>query len=116
MLKEHPELANITVRKNLNDMFLQAYELEVAWMKYITDGVLGFNNSIIEKTIAYFCEDRMKLLGIGDTGMFDHAEKTYIVSLLEKFGNHNEAKTNFFEGNVKNYSKGSLNFEEDWCD
>jgi ribonucleoside-diphosphate reductase beta chain len=113
MLREHPELSNIYVRKNVNDMFMKAYELEVNWMKYITSGgVPGFNDEVIEKTVAWFCEDRMKLLGLGGTGMFDHAEKTYIVSLLEKNGTHNDKKTNFFEGTVSNYSKGSLNFDD----
>jgi ribonucleoside-diphosphate reductase beta chain len=34
------------------------------------------------------------------------------ISWFDSFSSFNEQKTNFFEGNVVNYSKGSLNLDD----
>jgi len=33
---------------------------------------------------------------------------------IDDFSKFNDHKTNFFEGNVTNYTKGNLVFERDW--
>jgi len=34
------------------------------------------------------------------------------IKWVDDFGKFNDQKTNFFEGNVANYSKGSLDFDD----
>ena len=113
-VRENPDEPYFMWRRNVNLMFDNAYKLEVSWMKYIFDGLVPDN--ILESTVAYFCKKRAKAIGMYDEeeDVFGHGTKTFLVKKLESFGKFNDTKTNFFEGNVKNYSKGSLgNWDED---
>jgi ribonucleoside-diphosphate reductase beta chain len=112
--KENPDEMWFRIRPTVIKMFDDAYRLEVNWMKYITRGRM--TDAMIEQTVAYFVRDRMKLIGMYDEheDKYGHGRKTPLVQKLESFGKFNDTKTNFFEGNVKNYSKGSLdNWDED---
>ena len=44
--------------------------------------------------------------------MFPEVGQKNPLSWFDSFSSFNEHKTNFFEGNVTNYSKGSLNFDD----
>lgn len=113
-IRENPDEPWFMYRAQVNNMFDEAYMLETEWMKYATQGLV--NDDQIEATVAYFCKKRAKAIGMYDEeeDRFGHGYKTTLVKKLESFGNFNETKTNFFEGNVKNYSKGSLVFSDDW--
>lgn len=113
-IRENPDEPWFLYRSLVNDMFDKAYKIETDWMKYIYNG--EENNTVIESTVAYFCKKRAKAIGMYDEveDRFGHGMKTPLVKKLESFNNFNGTKTNFFEGNVKNYSKGSLNFDDDW--
>ena len=113
-IREHPNEPWFLYRSQVNTMFNEAYELEVNWLKYIAKDLIS--DTVIESTVAYFCKKRAKAIGMYDEeeDRFGHGSKTLLVRKLESFGSFNETKTNFFEGNVKNYSKGSLEFDEDW--
>jgi ribonucleoside-diphosphate reductase beta chain len=89
-------------------MFREAVRLESSWGKYITQGqILGLTDEIIEQYIKYLADERLKAVGM---------EKLYNVAhpikWVDNFSNFNDQKTNFFEGNVTNYSKGSLNLDD----
>ena len=114
MTKEE-DLMWFRIRPKVVKMFDDAYKLEVSWMKYINPELAP---ELIEASIAYLVKDRMKMIGFYDEEEDKYAfgRKTSLVKKLEEFGSHNDQKTNFFEGTVKNYSKGSLEFQDDWAE
>ena len=91
-------------------MFKEAVILESEWGKYITQGqILGLTDDIVEQYIKYLADDRLRSVGF---------EKIYNVEnpikWVDDFAKFNDQKTNFFEANVANYSKGSLTFDDDF--
>ncbi len=108
--KERPDLFTEQLKADVVEMFKKAVELESDWGKYITQGqILGLTNDIVEQYIQYLADDRLTSVGF---------EKIYNVSnpikWVDDFSKFNDQKTNFFEGNVANYSKGSLTFDDDF--
>jgi len=108
--KERPDLFTEELKADVYDMFRKAVELESGWGKYITQGqILGLTDAIVEQYIQYLADDRLVSVGF---------EKIYNVvnpiKWVDDFAKFNDQKTNFFEGNVVNYSKGSLSFDDDF--
>ena len=108
--KERADLFTPKLRADVIKMFKEAVELEVAWGKYITQGqILGLTDDIVEQYIKYLADDRLRSVGF---------EKIYNVpnpiKWVDDFSKFNDQKTNFFEANVTNYSKGSLTFDDDF--
>ena len=108
--KERPDLFTEDLKAEVIEMFKQAVELEISWGKYITQGqILGLTDEIVEQYIKYLADDRLTSVGF---------EAIYHVSnpikWVDDFSKFNDQKTNFFEGNVTNYSKGSLTFDDDF--
>ncbi len=106
--RERPELFTKKLLDEVYDMFREAVELESSWGKYITNGqILGLTDNIIEQYIQYLADERLKAVGM---------EKLYNVAhpikWVDNFSSFNDQKTNFFEGNVANYSKGSLDLDD----
>jgi ribonucleoside-diphosphate reductase beta chain len=109
--KENPSLFTPEVIENIKNMFYQAYELERDWGYYITgEQILGFSNQLIDNFIKYLTNQRLKAIGIDK--LFPEVEDKNPLSWFDSFSSFNEQKTNFFEANVTNYSKGSLNFDD----
>jgi ribonucleoside-diphosphate reductase beta chain len=108
--KERPDLFTEQLKNDVYDMFKKAVELESSWGKYITQGqILGLTDAIVEQYIQYLADDRLTSVGF---------EKLYNVTnpikWVDDFAKFNDQKTNFFEGTVTNYSKGSLSFDDDF--
>lgn len=108
--RERPDLFTAELKAEVIEMFKKAVELEVAWGKYITQGqILGLTDGIVEQYIQYLADDRLTSVGF---------EKLYNVTnpikWVDDFAKFNDQKTNFFEGTVTNYSKGSLSFDDDF--
>lgn len=108
--RERADLFTAELKAEVIEMFKQAVELEVAWGKYITQGqILGLTDDIVEQYIKYLADDRLTAVGF---------DKLYNVSnpikWVNDFAKFNDQKTNFFEGTVTNYSKGSLSFDDDF--
>ena len=106
--KERPDLFTQQLKDEVIEMFKKAVELESNWGKYITQGsILGLTDDIIDQYIRYLADERLKAVGY---------EKLYNVShpikWVDDFAKFNDQRTNFFEGTVTNYSKGSLNFDD----
>jgi ribonucleoside-diphosphate reductase beta chain len=106
--KERPELFTSELLEEVYQMFRDAVELESNWGKYITQGqVLGLTDEILEQYIQYLADERLHAVGMN---------KLYNVSnpikWVDDFSKFNDQKTNFFEGTVSNYSKGSLQFDD----
>ncbi|MDY0116947.1 MAG: ribonucleotide-diphosphate reductase subunit beta [Sulfurimonadaceae bacterium] len=108
--RERPDLFTDALKAEVVEMFKKAVELEVAWGQYITQGqILGLTNDIVEQYIKYLADERLHAVGF---------EKLYNVTnpikWVDDFAKFNDQKTNFFEGTVTNYSKGSLSFDDDF--
>jgi ribonucleoside-diphosphate reductase beta chain len=108
--KERPDLFTDELKADVYNMFREAVKLESDWGKYITQGqILGLTDAIVEQYIQYLADDRLASVGF---------DKIYNVSnpikWVDDFAKFNDQKTNFFEGNVVNYSKGSLSFDDDF--
>lgn len=108
--KERPDLFTEKLKAEVIEMFKKAVELECEWGKYITQGqILGLTNEIVEQYIQYLADDR--LTSVGFQAIYNVSNPIKWVNDFSKF---NDQKTNFFEGTVTNYSKGSLSFDDDF--
>ncbi|MBN2782898.1 MAG: ribonucleotide-diphosphate reductase subunit beta [Campylobacterales bacterium] len=108
--KERADLFTNKLKAEVIEMFKEAVELEIKWGKYITQGqILGLTDAIVEQYIKFLADERLNAVGF---------EKIYNVTnpikWVNDFAKFNDQKTNFFEGTVTNYSKGSLSFDEDF--
>lgn len=105
---ERPELFDKELEEEIRSMFRQAVELEAKWGIYITNGkILGFTNDIVTQYIQHIADQRLKAVGY---------KPEYNVSnpipWVDGYASFNDQRTNFFEGSVVNYSKGSIDFDD----
>jgi len=106
--KERPELFTKELEDEVYDMFKEAVKLESDWGKYITQGqILGLTDDIIEQYIKYLADNRLNAVGMKKIYNVENP-----IKWVDNFSSFNEQKTNFFEGNVTNYSKGSLDLDD----
>jgi len=106
--RERPDIFTKEFNDEIYKMFREAVELEAGWGKYITQGqILGLTNDIIEQYIKYLADERLNAVGMEKLYNVEHP-----IKWVDDFGKFNDQKTNFFEGNVANYSKGSLDFDD----
>ena len=106
--KERPELFTDSLIEEVYEMFRQAVDLEVTWGQYITEGqLLGLTDEIIDQYIKYLADQRLTAVGLKKLYNASHP-----IKWVDNFSKFNDQKTNFFEGNVTNYSKGSLDFDD----
>ena len=106
--KERPELFTKELEDEVYEMFKEAVRLESDWGKYITQGqILGLTEDIIEQYIQYLADERLKMVGMKKLYNVDNP-----IKWVDNFSSFNDQKTNFFEGNVTNYSKGSLDLDD----
>jgi ribonucleoside-diphosphate reductase beta chain len=106
--KERPELFTQDLLDEVYEMFRSAVRLESQWGAYITQGqILGLTDGIIEQYIQYLADQRLHAVGLQKLYNVEHP-----IKWVDNFSKFNDQKTNFFEGNVTNYSKGSLNLDD----
>ncbi len=106
--KERPDLFTPSLLDEVYHMFEEAVKLEVSWGQYITNGqILGLTDEIIDQYIKYLADQRLKAVGLKTLYNVSHP-----IKWVDNFSKFNDQKTNFFEGNVTNYSKGSLSFDD----
>ena len=108
--KERPDLFTAELRAEVIEMFKEAVRLETQWGQYITQGqILGLTDAIVEQYIQYLADDRLVSVGFEPIYNVDNP-----IKWVDDFAKFNDQKTNFFEGTVTNYSKGSLTFDDDF--
>lgn len=108
--RERPDLFTEELKAEVYEMFRSAVKLETAWGQYITQGqILGLTDEIVEQYIKYLADDRLTSVGFEKLYDVEHP-----IKWVDDFAKFNDQKTNFFEGTVTNYSKGSLDFGDDW--
>lgn len=104
-----PELFTKELKEKVLEMFDLAVQYETNWGKYITqNNILGFTDAIIDDYIRYLADQRLVAVGF---------EKRYNtknpISWVDAFSSFDDQKTNFFEGNAMNYSKASVEMNDD---
>jgi ribonucleoside-diphosphate reductase beta chain len=106
--KERPELFTKELEDEVYQRFRDAVKLEADWGAYITQGqILGLTDNIIEQYIQYLADKRLNAVGMKKLYNVEHP-----IKWVDNFSQFNDQKTNFFEGNVTNYSKGSLDLDD----
>jgi ribonucleoside-diphosphate reductase beta chain len=106
--KERPELFTKELEEEVRTMFRQAVDLEASWGDYITQGqILGFTKDIIRQYIEYLADRRLEAVGYEPEYGVKHP-----IPWVDGYSSFNDQRTNFFEGNVINYSKGSIDFDD----
>ena len=106
--KERPELFTEELKQKVITMFKQAVDLEASWGAYVTQGqILGFTDKIIRQYIEYLADRRLEAIGYEAIYNVKHP-----IPWVDGYASFNDQRTNFFEGNVVNYSKGSLDFDD----
>jgi ribonucleoside-diphosphate reductase beta chain len=106
--QERPELFTPELEQEVRYMFRQAVDLEASWGDYITQGqILGFTKNIIRQYIEYLADRRLEAVGYAPEYNVKHP-----IPWVDAYSSFNDQRTNFFEGNVINYSKGSINFDD----
>ena len=106
--KERSDLFTKALQDDVYAMFKSAVDLEIQWGQYITQGqILGLTDDILEQYIKYLADDR--LTSVGMQPLYNVSNP---IKWVDDFAKFNDQKTNFFEGTVTNYSKGSLSFDD----
>ena len=106
--KERPELFTSDLEAKVRTMMKKAVELESEWGAYITQGqILGFTDNIIKQYIEYLADRRLEAVGYKAEYNVKHP-----IPWVDGYASFNDQRTNFFEGNVVNYSKGSITFDD----
>lgn len=106
--KERPEIFTDLFEEKVREMFRKAVDLEASWGAYITQGqILGFTDGIIRQYIEYLADRRLEAVGYKPEYNTKHP-----IPWVDGYASFNDQRTNFFEGNVVNYSKGSIDFDD----
>ena len=93
-------------------MISDAVEIELEYAHDILEGrsIAGLSKDIITDTVHNFANERLRTIGLSP--IFPSTEKTTLQKLVAQNNKLNSIKTNFFEGNVANYSKGTLDIDD----
>ncbi len=106
--KERPDLFTAELEEKVRVMFRKAVELEASWGSYITQGqILGFTDAIIKQYIQYLADKRLDAVGYKPEYNVKHP-----IPWVDGYASFNDQRANFFESNVVNYSKGSIDFDD----
>jgi ribonucleoside-diphosphate reductase beta chain len=106
--QERPDLFTPELEEEVRFMFRKAVELESEWGVYITQGkILGFTDGIIKQYIQHLADQRLKMVGYAPEYNVKHP-----IPWVDGYASFNDQRTNFFEGSVVNYSKGSITFDD----
>lgn len=106
--RERPELFTAELELKVRTMFRKAVELESSWGHYITGNqILGLTDGIITQYVQYLADKRLEAVGYKAEYGVKHS-----IPWVDGYSSFNDQRTNFFEGNVVNYSKGSIDFDD----
>ncbi len=93
-------------------MIQDAVNIELEYGKYLLKQfpIMGTTEQLMEQTVHNYANDRLKSIGLDP--IFNQVETTYLQKLVKKHQNMNEVKSNFFESNVSNYAKSSIDLND----
>ncbi len=93
-------------------MIEDAVQIELEYGKYLLDRfpIMGITPELMEKTVYNYANDRLEKIGLSP--IFEQSSTTYLQKLVTKHLEMNEVKSNFFESNVSNYAKSSIDLND----
>jgi len=93
-------------------MINDAVDIELEYGNYLLKQypIMGVTPELMQKTVHNYANDRLKKIGLDP--IFTQSDKTYLQKLVTKHLEMNEVKSNFFESNVSNYAKSSINLDD----
>jgi ribonucleoside-diphosphate reductase beta chain len=93
-------------------MIQDAVNIELEYGKYLLKQfpIMGTTEQLMEQTVHNYANDRLKKIGLDP--IFKQSETTYLQKLVKKHQEMNEVKSNFFESNVSNYAKSSIDLND----
>lgn len=113
MRKQIPSIFTEEVIANCTQMLKDAAELEIEWGRYITEeGILGLTPELLERFVKYLANERAKAVEIPLPFPEDALKNKNPIEWFDDFSSLNDQKTNFFEGNVANYAKNSIDLND----
>ena len=102
------------VKQQARELIIKMSDAEKRWTKYVTKGLLGFSNQAID----IFVESKANSIcsNLGLDLIYENNSNNPLDKLLKKSlrGGEMESRTNFFEANSVEYTKGSLNVNDSW--
>ena len=101
---------SLEIRYRATALIAKQVQVEIDFLEYSTKGVLGFSKSSIVNFVHWLGNSRGREMGIGEPFNVSSSDDG-LIKIFKKYSNHNETKTNFFEGSVKNYSKVTLDMD-----
>jgi ribonucleoside-diphosphate reductase beta chain len=93
-------------------MIEDAVKIELEYGKYLLDQfpIMGVTPELMEQTVYNYANDRLTKIGLDP--IFEQSNTTYLQKLVTKHLEMNEVKSNFFESNVSNYAKSSIDLND----
>ena len=93
-------------------MIEDAVKIELEYGKYLLEQypIMGITPELMEQTVHNYANDRLKKIGLNP--IFEESSTTYLQKLVTKHLDMNDVKSNFFESNVSNYAKSSIDLND----
>jgi ribonucleoside-diphosphate reductase beta chain len=97
---------------NVYTMINDAVDIELEYGNYLLDKypIMGVTPELMKRTVHNYANDRLNKIGLEP--IFEQSDNTYLQKLVTKHLQMNEVKSNFFESNVSNYAKSSINLDD----
>ncbi|KAK3575714.1 hypothetical protein CHS0354_030046 [Potamilus streckersoni] len=106
--EEQPELWTPEFRQRMIDNIKSAVDLETNWgIHCMGEGVLGLNPTNIREYIEFIGNNRLKMLGLAE--QWPNAKNPF--PWIDEMTQGKMTETNFFEGRVREYASGTLDWE-----
>ncbi len=93
-------------------MIKEAVDIELEYGKYLLENypIMGLTEELMEQTVYNYANDRLNKIGLEP--IFEQSGETYLQKLVEKHLRMNDVRSNFFESNVSNYAKSSIDLDD----
>ncbi len=110
-IRKENSISTKTIDKSYK-MIQDAVDIELEYGKYLLKSypIMGLTEELMEKTVYNYANDRLEKIGLD--AIFEKSKTTYLQDLVTKHLNINDIKSNFFESNVSNYAKSSLDIND----
>ena len=94
------------------EMIKEAVDIELEYGKYLLENypIMGLTEELMEQTVYNYANDRLAKIGLDP--IFPESPETYLQKLVEKHLRMNDVRSNFFESNVANYAKSSIDLDD----
>jgi ribonucleoside-diphosphate reductase beta chain len=110
-IQKENKISTSTIDKSY-EMIQDAVDIELEYGKYLLQNypIMGLTEELMEQTVYNYANDRLRKIGLDP--VFEENRTTYLQQLVTKHLNINDIKSNFFESNVSNYAKSSLDIND----